>query len=153
LFTAMSTTIGISTIVSPVIAISLGGPGALLGFLLTSLFGSATTYAEVNLCIQHRKKLDNGVIMGGPMQYLKYLLSPAIAKWYAICCFFLMAAWSSAQANQLAAVLNSPLLESYSIPTIVSGVLIAALVILTLIGGIKRISSISSKLVPVMFVL
>lgn len=153
LFTAMSTTIGISTIVAPVIAISLGGPGALLGFLLTSFFGSAATYTEVNLCIQYRKKLENGVIMGGPMQYLKHLLSPAFAKWYAIGCFILMAAWSSAQANQLAAILNSPLLENYRIPTMISGVIIAILVILTMIGGIKRISSISSKLVPIMFVL
>ena len=59
LFTAMSTTLGISTIVAPVIAISFGGPGALLGFLLTAFFGSAATYAEVNLCIQYRKKLPN----------------------------------------------------------------------------------------------
>lgn len=153
LFTAMSTTVGISTIVAPVIAISLGGPGALLGFLLTSFFGSAATYTEVNLCIQYRKKLENGVIMGGPMQYLKHLLSPALAQWYACGCFILMAAWSSAQANQLAAVLNSPLLESYRIPTLVSGVIIATLVVLTMIGGIKRISSLSSKLVPFMFVL
>ncbi len=153
LFTAMSTTVGISTIVAPVIAISLGGPGALLGFLLTSFLGSAATYTEVNLCIQYRKKLDNGVIMGGPMQYLNTLLSPSCAKWYAIGCFILMAAWSSAQANQLAAILNSPLLESYRLPTMVSGVLIAVLVILTLIGGIKRISELSSKLVPLMFVL
>lgn len=153
LLTAMSTTLGISTIVAPVIAISMGGPGALLGFLLTSFFGSAATYAEVNLCIQYRKKMENGVIMGGPMQYLKQLLSPAVAKWYAICCFVLMAAWSSAQANQLAAILNSPLLESYRIPTVVSGVVIAVLVILTLLGGIKRVSSLSSKLVPLMFFL
>jgi len=153
LFTAMSTTLGISTIVSPVIAISLGGPGALLGYLLTCFFGSAATYAEVNLCIQHRKKLANGTIMGGPMQYLQHLLSPAVAKWYAMGCFILMAAWSSAQANQLAAILNSPLLESYSIPTALSGVLIAVLVILTLLGGIKRISAFSSKIVPIMFVL
>jgi AGCS family alanine or glycine:cation symporter len=153
LLTAMSTTLGISTIVAPVIAISLGGPGALLGFLLTAFFGSAATYAEVNLCIQYRKRLENGTIMGGPMQYLKHLLSPATAKWYAVCCFILMAAWSSAQANQLAAVLNSPLLGSYRISTTISGIVIAVLVILTLVGGIKRISSISSKLVPLMFFL
>lgn len=153
LFTAMSTTVGISTIVAPVIAISLGGPGALVGFLLTAFFGSAATYTEVNLCIQHRKKLENGQIMGGPMQYLKTLLSPAFAKWYAIGCFILMAAWSGAQANQLAAILNSPLLEDFRIPTMISGLVIAVLVILALLGGIKRISSLSSKLVPVMFVL
>lgn len=153
LLTAMSTTLGISTIVAPVIAISLGGPGALLGFLLTSFFGSAATYAEVNLCIQYRKKLENGIIMGGPMQYLKHLLSPFAAKWYAGCCFILMAAWSSAQANQLAAILNSPLLESYRVPTAISGIVIALLVVFTLLGGIKRISSLSSKLVPLMFFL
>lgn len=153
LLTAMSTTLGISTIVAPVIAISLGGPGALLGFLLTAFFGSAATYAEVNLCIQYRQKLENGIIMGGPMQYLKHLLSPSIAKWYAVCCFILMASWSSAQANQLAAILNSPLLESFRIPTVISGIVIAVLVILTLLGGIKRISSLSSKLVPLMFFL
>lgn len=153
LLTAMSTTLGISTIVAPVIAISLGGPGALIGFLLTAFFGSAVTYAEVNLCIQYRKKLENGTIMGGPMQYLQHLLSPGAAKWYALCCFALMAAWSSAQANQLAAILNSPLLESYRVPTMISGIVLAVIVILTLIGGIKRISSISSKLVPLMFFL
>lgn len=153
LFTAMSTTLGISTIVAPVIAISLGGPGALLGFLLTSFFGSAATYAEVNLCIQYRKKLEDGTIMGGPMQYLHHLLSPKIAKWYAVGCFILMAAWSSAQANQLAAILNSPLLENYRIPSAITGAVLSTIVILVLLGGIKRISSFSSKLVPFMFVI
>jgi alanine or glycine:cation symporter, AGCS family len=153
LLTAMSTTIGVSTIVAPVIAISLGGPGALLGFLFTAFFGAAATYTEVNLSIRYRKKLEDGRIMGGPMQYLKALLSPVIANWYAFTCFLLMAAWSSAQANQLASILNSPLLGAFKIPTYLSGILIAFLTVMVLIGGIKRISSLSSKLVPIMFVL
>ncbi len=153
LLTAMSTTMGIGTIVAPVIAINLGGPGALLGFLLTAFFGSAATYIEVNLCIQHRKKTESGWIMGGPMQYLQYLFSPAAAKWYAISCFILMMAWSGAQANQVAAILDSPLLGDYRIPKILSGAGIAGLVMFLLMGGIKRIGSFSSKLVPVMFVL
>lgn len=153
LLTAMSTTIGIGTIVGPIIAIHLGGPGALLGFLLTSFFGTAATFTEVNLCIKFRKKLESGEILGGPMQYLKAIFSPAAAKWYAICCFILMTAWSGAQANQLAAILSSPLLGDYQIPTFISGIAIASLVILTLVGGIKRVASMSSKLVPVMFVL
>lgn len=153
LFMAMSTTLGISTIVGPVIAIHLGGPGALLGFLLTSFFGSAATYAEVNLCIQHRKKLESGVIMGGPMQYLKVLLSPGIAKWYAVCCLILMTAWSGAQANQLAAIFDSPLLGAYRLPTLFSGGAIAILVLIVLMGGIKKIGSFSAKLVPTMFTL
>lgn len=153
LFTAMSTTLGISTIVAPVIAINLGGPGALLGFLLTAFFGSAATYLEVNLSVQHRKKLESGVIMGGPMQYLKHIFSPAIARWYAIFCLILMTAWSGAQANQLAAILDSPLLGAYRIPAIISGVVIAVLITLTLMGGIKRVGALSSKLVPFMFIL
>ncbi len=91
--------------------------------------------------------------MGGPMQYLQHLLSPRVAKWYAASGFILMAAWSSAQANQLAAILNSPLLESYRIPAAASGAALALLITLALLGGIKRVSAISSKLVPLMFCL
>src|SRR5689334_7709129 len=91
--------------------------------------------------------------MGGPMQYLKFLLSPAIAKWYAFTCLVLMMAWSGAQANQLSAILNSPLLEGYRIPVPVTGGIVAVLILAILMGGIKRIGSFSSKCVPIMFVL
>lgn len=153
LFTAMSTTLGISTIVGPVIAINLGGPGALFGFLITSFFGAAATFTEVNLSIQFRKKLANGAIMGGPMQYLKVIFSPFIAKWYAVCGLILMMAWSGAQANQLSAVLNSPLLGAYRISTFITGIVVAILALLTLLGGIRAIGSFSAKLVPFMFML
>lgn len=153
LLTAMSTTLGIGTIVAPVIAMHLGGPGALLGFLLTAFFGSAATYAEVNLSIQFRKKLESGVILGGPMQYLKQLLSPFTARWYAICGLLLMMAWSGAQANQITAILDSPLLGAYRIAPTLSGAAIVLMVLLILAGGIKRIGSFSEKLVPIMFTL
>lgn len=152
LFTAMSTTLGISTIVAPVIAIYLGGPGAILGFILTSFFGSAATYTEVDLSIRHRQKLESGAFMGGPMQYLKHLISPRAAKWYAVSCLLLMTVWSGAQANQLSAILDSPLLGDYRIPTMISGGLTAVLVLMILMGGIKRVASWSAKLVPMMFV-
>lgn len=153
LFTAMSTTLGIGTIVAPIIAVNLGGPGALLGFLFTSFFGSAATYAEVNLSIKHRLKLPDGSYMGGPMQYLKAIISPAAAQWYAIFCFLLMISWSGAQSNQVAAILDSPLLGDYRIPKVVSGLVISGLVIFLLFGGIKKIGSFSAKLVPTMFAL
>lgn len=153
LFTAMSTTLGIGTIVGPVIAINLGGPGALLGFLLTSFFGSAATYVEVNLCIKSRVKLPSGQIMGGPMQYLKHILSPFAAKWYAGCCFILMAVWSSAQANQLTAILDSPLLGIWRIPAVISGGIMALLVLGLLLGGIKKIGAVEAKLIPIKFLL
>lgn len=153
LLTAMSTTLGIGTIVAPVIAMHLGGPGALLGFLLTAFFGSAATYAEVNLSIQYRKKLESGAIMGGPMQYLKQLLSPFAAKWYALCGLLLMMAWSGAQANQITAILDSPLLGTFRIAPYISGAVIVLFVLIILAGGIKRIGSFSEKLVPIMFTL
>lgn len=153
LFTAMSTTLGIGTIVGPVVAIHLGGPGALLGFLLTAFFGSAATYSEVVLGINYRKKLASGAILGGPMQYMHYLLSPAAGKWYAIWGCVLMSGWSAANANQLAAILDSPLLGEYQIPSVLSGGLVALLVFIILMGGIKRVSSFSAKLVPIMFII
>ena len=153
LFTAMSTTLGIGTIVGPIIAIRWGGPGALLGFVLMAFFGSAATYMEVVLSVRHRKKLSTGEILGGPMQYIKYFLTPNAAKWYAIFGAILMSAWSATQANQLVSILDSPLLGKYHIPSLVSGAVISITIFITLIGGIKRISSFSAKLVPAMFVL
>lgn len=153
LLTAMSTTLGIGTIVGPVIAIRLGGPGALLGFLLTAFLGSAATYSEVALSIKFRKKLPSGEILGGPMQYIQQLISPKAAKWYAIFGVILLSGWSAAQANQLVAILNSPLLGSYRISSALSGTVIAAGVLLILTGGIKRVSAIASKIVPIMFFL
>ncbi len=153
LITAMSTTLGISTIVAPVIACNIGGPGALLGFLLTSFFGSAATYAEVNLCITHRKRHKSGAIMGGPMQYLQAIFSPFAAKWYAVCCLTLMLAWSAAQANQVAAILDSPLIEGFRVPTIITGVLTSIFTLVMLMGGIKRVGWFSMIHVPLMFVL
>jgi AGCS family alanine or glycine:cation symporter len=103
--------------------------------------------------MQHRKALANGKIMGGPMQYLENLVSPWLAKWYAVGCLLLMVVWSGAQSNQLAAVLNSSFLGSYRISTTVSGLLIALFALITLTGGIRRLGSFSAKLIPVMFIL
>ncbi len=153
LITAMSTTLGISTIVAPVIACNLGGPGALVGFLLTAFFGSAATYAEVNLCITHRKKTESGTIMGGPMQYLKAIFSPFAAKWYAVSCLILMLAWSAAQANQVAAILDSPLVEGYRVPTMITATATSLFVLVMLMGGIKRVGWFSMVHVPLMFVI
>lgn len=148
LFTAMSTTLGLSTIVAPVIAIRMGGPGVVVGFLLASFLGAALNYAEVTNAIRFRK-IKESHIEGGPMCYL----TPFWAKWYALFASLLMMAWSSAQANQLSAMLSSPLLGNYAIPKWGTGAFLAVVVTLILIGGIKRISSVSAKLVPTMFFL
>lgn len=148
LFTAMSTTIGIGNIGGPIIAMGLGGPGALAGFILATLFGCATTFVEVSLALAYRKRLPDGKILGGPMFYLSEGLGPFFGKLYAYSGFILLVAWSSAQSNTFA-VLIAP----YGIPQYVTGILLAISVTFILIGGIKRISDLNEKLVPLMFLL
>ena len=154
LFTAMSTTAGIGTMVAPVIAIHFGGPGALLGFLLTSFLGSAATFTEVALCIQYKEKRKDGSIIGGPMTYLRALFSPIAARWYALLCLVLMVSWSGAQSNQMAALFDSPLLGEYRISKALCGFAVASLVVFFLMGGIKRIGTLATKLLlPAHFIL
>lgn len=146
LFTAMSTTIGLSTMVAPVIAIKLGGPGAVFGFFLATLFGAATSYTEVTFALKFRKRIGDQ-ILGGPMQYLQQAFSPFLAKWYAFFCGILMVVWSAAQANQVADLFSA------SIAPWLSGVILAIGICILLIGGIKRIAAFSARLVPLMFCL
>ncbi len=153
LFTAMSTTIGISTIVSPFIAMRLGGPGAILGFLLATFLGAAVNFTEVTFAVSYRKTHPTKGIAGGPMQYLHDEIRPFLAKWYALFTFLLMLGWSAAQANQLGAILSSPQLGNINIPTWATGLFLAATIMLILLGGIKRIANFSAKLVPAMFFL
>lgn len=152
LFTAMSTTIGISTIVSPIIAIRLGGPGAVVGFLVATLFGTAANFAEVTLAISYRK-ISEGRVLGGPMQYLHDAIAPSIARLYAFFGFLLLICWSSAQANQLSAILQSPLLGRFAMPPLVIGGVLALAVVAILLGGIRWIAEVSTRLVPLMFCL
>lgn len=153
LFTAMSTTIGISTIVSPVIAIYLGGPGAILGFLLATFLGAAVNFTEVTFALSYRKTHPVKGVAGGPMQYLQDEIRPILAKWYAFFTFILMLGWSAAQANQLSSILSSPLLGGFHIPVWVTGIILALSIVLILVGGIKRVAGLSAKLVPLMFCL
>jgi len=148
LFTAMATTIGIGAMIAPIIAIGFGGPGALLGFVLATLFGGASTFTEVTLAMRHRKRLPDGTIAGGPMQYIKDKISPKLATIYAILSFILIAAWQSNQSNTLA-----NLLEPYHVPSSLSGAVVAIFIMVCLLGGIKRVGNISQKLVPAMFLL
>lgn len=148
LFTAMSTSIGIGNIVSPIIAIKLGGPGALVGFMLAAIFGSASTFTEVTFALKYRHKNPDGTISGGPMQYLKKILSPFSAMTYAIGAFVMLLIWTSTQANTLA-----DLLRPRGIPTYATGIFLAIAILYILIGGIKKIGDFSAKLVPTMFLL
>ncbi len=153
LFTAMSTTIGISTIVSPVIAIRIGGPGAILGFIIATVLGAAVNFTEVTFALSYRKHHPNRGVVGGPMQYMQDEIRPFLAKWYAFFAFTMLMGWSAAQANQLGEILGRPLIGSFYIPHWVTGLVLAVAISAILIGGIKRIANLSAKLVPAMFLI
>lgn len=148
LFTAMSTSIGIGNIVAPVIAIELGGPGALIGFVLTSFFGAAVTFTEVTLALKHRKVRPDKRVMGGPMQYLNDGISPFWGSFYAYSGLILLILWCTNQSNTLA-----DLLVPYHVPTYFTASVTSLLVAAILFGGIRRISEFAAKVVPVMFIL
>lgn len=147
LLTAMSTTIGMGNIAGPSIAVITGGPGALFWLVIYSFFGAVTKFTEVVLAMTLRKKLPDGSVLGGPTQYLKDI-SPLLGMWYGGITVFLFAGWSGLQANTLA---NVFFLES--VPKWITGFVLAVVVFMVMMGGIKRIGAVASKLVPFMFIL
>lgn len=147
LFTAMATTIGMGNLVGPTIAIFTGGPGALLWLLLYIFFGAATKFVEVMSALKTRTATADGSIIGGPLFYLK-TVSSFIAYWYGIIMIFLLASWSSLQANTL-----SGILALHHIPTWLTGMLLVLFLVRMLTGGAERVGAMASKLVPIMFVL
>ncbi len=147
LFTAMATTIGMGNLVGPTIAIFTGGPGALLWLLLYIFFGAATKFVEVMSALKTRAVTADGSIIGGPLFYLK-TVSPFIAYWYGIIMIFMLASWSSLQANTL-----SSILILHNVPTWLTGIFLVLFLVRMLSGGPERVGALASKLVPIMFVL
>lgn len=147
LFTAMATTIGMGNIVGPSIAIFTGGPGALLWLLLYIFFGAATKFFEVIAALKTRIVNADGSLIGGPLIYLK-TVSPFIAYTYGFIMIFLLASWSSLQANTL-----SSILVLNSVPLWLTGLALALFLVTVLSGGAERVGYLASKLVPAMFIL
>jgi AGCS family alanine or glycine:cation symporter len=145
LFTAMATTIGVGNVVGPSIAIFVGGPAALFWLVLYMIFGAATKFVEVVLALHTRVQTKEGHLIGGPVQYLQWV-HPLFGYWYGIIMIVLFTAFSSFQSNTLA---NIMAIES--IPHWAVGVALAAWVWLVVSGGIGRIASIASALVPAKF--
>jgi len=110
-------------------------------------FGAVIKFAEVTFAVSTRVKTKEGLIIGGPMQYLKEV-SPWLATWYNIGILFLLISWSSLQSNTLASILVYE-----HIPQWVTGALLAALACAMLRGGAQRVGLFASRLVPIMFVL
>jgi len=150
LMTSLSATIGTGNIAGVATAIALGGPGALFWMWCTALVGMATKYSEAVLAVKYREVDEEGNHIGGPMFYIKNGLGDNW-KWLgaAFAVFGTLAGFgigNMVQANSVADALNSKL----SIDPVVTGLVLAALAALVLLGGIQRIAQVAGKLVPFM---
>ncbi|MFV0542015.1 MAG: alanine/glycine:cation symporter family protein [Aestuariibaculum sp.] len=162
LATAVSGTVGNGNIAGVALAIALGGPGATFWMIVCGLLGMSTKFVECTLGVQYRDVGKDGTVYGGPMYYLtKGLKERGFAKLgkvtailFAIFCIGgSFGGGNAAQSNQATIVVKELLgLESAMAGTII-GLLIAFLVGIIIIGGIKRIASVTEKVVPFMAVL
>lgn len=150
LVTALASTIGVGNIAGVSTAVALGGPGAIFWMWITALFGMATKYSEGFLAVRYRQVNGNGEISGGPMYYLEHGLGK---KWLGLCfaLFGALAAFgigNMVQANTTAEAIT----EVSGIGKFPVGLLLATLTALVILGGIKRIASVSSILVPALVI-
>ena len=152
LCTALSATIGTGNIVGVATAIKAGGPGALFWMWVAAFFGMATKYAEGVLAIKYREVDENGEMAGGPMYYIQNGLGLKwLAKLFAI--FGVgVALLGIGTFGQVKSIADAALI-SFNIPIVVTAIIVTILVILVTLGGIKRISSVSEKVVPLMAIL
>ena len=169
LATALAATVGTGNIAGVTGAIAVGGPGAVFWMWLSALFGMVTKYAEVVLAVRYRERNAKGDWVGGPMYYIKNGLGK---KWnwmaYLFCVLGAMAAFgigNMTQVNTIAGAINNAIdafggntmaisftMFDQVIPvsSIIIGGIVAFIVALTLFGGVKRIGSVTERMVPVM---
>ncbi|SVA34286.1 uncharacterized protein METZ01_LOCUS87140, partial [marine metagenome] len=148
LTTALSGTVGTGNIGGVAFAIFLGGPAALFWMWATAFLGMTTKFVEVTISHKYRIKDENGQIAGGPMYYMERGLH---MKWLAIAfaAFTVISALGSGnlpQSNSLAAGVEA----SFGVPTWMTGLVLALLLGAVIIGGIRRIAAVTSKIVPFM---
>jgi len=162
LATAVSGTVGNGNIAGVALAIALGGPGATFWMIICGLLGMSTKFVECTLGVQYRDVGEDGTVYGGPMYYISKGLKErgfasigkVAAVLFAIFCIGgSFGGGNAAQSNQATIVIKELAgWESTSAGAIV-GVVIAILVGIIIIGGIKRIASVTEKVVPLMAVL
>ena len=151
LTTAMSGAVGTGNIGGVALAIWTGGPAAIFWMSITAIFGMTTKFVEVTMGHKYRTKLEDGSISGGPMYYIEHALN---MKWAGILFAFLMmitaiGSGNMPQINNIALVMNT----EFSVPKIFTGLFLGVLLWIIIIGGIKRIASVASKIIPIMGVI
>ena len=150
LMTSLSATIGTGNIAGVATAVALGGPGALFWMWITALVGMATKYAEAVCAVNFREQDEKGNFSGGPMYYIRNGLHK---RWhwlaYAFALFGSLAGFGIAntvQSNSVSQALN----DAFTVPPLATGLVLMVLVGAVVLGGIKRIASVASFLVPMM---
>ncbi len=159
LSTALAGTVGMGNISGVAIAITMGGPGAIFWMWVSAFLGISTKYFECSLAVMFRGRDNHGELQGGPM----YVITEGLGrKWKPLAVFFSVVGMIGVsplfQANQLTQVIREAILEPNQVATstvtdFVTGILIASIVAIVVIGGIKRIGNVTGKLVPLMVIL
>lgn len=170
LCTALSATIGTGNIVGVATAVVTGGPGAMFWMWLAALFGMATKYAEGLLAVKYRSiDKETGHVLGGPFYYIERGMGPKwrwLAKMFAFfgMCVGLMGIGTFTQVNSISGAVTgffdpeksasvNILGMEYSIATVITSIILAIVVGLVVIGGIKRIAKVSERVIPAMVVI
>ncbi|MGN0157813.1 MAG: alanine/glycine:cation symporter family protein [Brotaphodocola sp.] len=162
--TALAATVGTGNIAGVAGAIAIGGPGAVFWMWISAILGMCTKFSEVTLAVHFRETNDQGDLIGGPMYYIKNGLGK---NWHWLATLFssfgvltVFGTGNATQVNTITAAVNSALLNYHIIGTgsiaatnLIMGILIAVLVGLVLLGGIKRIGKVTERLVPFMALL
>ena len=157
LTTALSATVGTGNIVGVSLAIYFGGPGAIFWMWVTGFLGMILKYAECTLSHKFRRFNSDGTVSGGPMYYMEYGLKSKLGKGARVLAVIFAIATilcslgtgNMAQANSITDALSS----SYNIEVWLSGLVITGLVLLVIVGGIRRIAEVTSFLVPFMAIM
>lgn len=160
--TALAATVGTGNIAGITAAVTLGGPGSIFWLWVTALIGMCTKYSEVLLSVKFRERNALGDWVGGPMYYIKNGLGKNW-KWLGVifCIFGALAAFGIGNAVQVGNITSSintvitafnPDFAAQSTVNLILGLILAILAAFVLFGGIKRLGSVTEKLVPVMAV-
>ncbi|MEO9482943.1 MAG: alanine/glycine:cation symporter family protein [Ekhidna sp.] len=156
---ALAATIGMGNVSGVALAIAAGGPGALFWMWISAFFGMATKFFTCTLAVLYRGKDSEGDLQGGPMYVIREGMGK---KWMFLAIFFCVSCFIGAtpvfQANQMVAVFKDVVLIPAGVPDsfgvdLTIGIILAAIVALVILGGIKRIGNVASKLVPSMVLL
>lgn len=156
LATALSGTVGTGNIAGVALAVYLGGPAALFWMLVTAAVGMTTKFVEVTLSHKYREKTEDGTMAGGPMYYMKnadfrFFGIKLNFKWMAVI-FAIATVFSSFGTGNLPQInsISNSVLATFGIERWVTGLVLAVLLSLVIIGGIKRIAQVTARLVPTM---